>query len=243
MRGFGSGVVGLFVVGLALAPGRAQSFNSVDTTHNLNYFNGRAMPPHAYRVLFIGDSLTFHGQTPNLWDYDSGMAASSPEKDFVHQVARHIQEKVPSRPVETLINNGGNGRIGTMLTYLTNHPDLKPSLVILQGGENDKFDPAFQETYRSLLSFYSASKVPYIVLGDWWDGTKSAFDHQEASAHGYAWVDLTVLDKNPAMSGDGGPYHIDGVAKHPNDAGMKAIAGAVDEQFDRTILPSVHGTH
>jgi hypothetical protein len=38
------------------------------------------------------------------------------------------------------------------------------------------------------------------------------------------------------MSGDGGPYHIDGVTKHPNDQGMKAI----DEQFDRTVLPSLH---
>jgi lysophospholipase L1-like esterase len=241
MRAVVLGFAAVFLTSPGLTPASAQTFNSVDSTHNLNYFNGRVMPPNAYRVLFIGDSLTYHGQTPNLWNYDSGMAASTPEKDFVHQVVKHMQQKLPTQPVETLINNGGNGKIGAMLTYLANHPELKPSLVVLQGGENDPFDATFQQTYRSLLNFYSAEKIPYIVLGDWWNDTKSAFDHQEASAHGYAWVDLTVLNKNPAMSGDGGPYHVDGVAKHPNDLGMKGIADAVDEQFDRAILPAVRG--
>ena len=220
--------------------GIAQAFNSVDSTHNLTYFNDRPMPPNAYRVLFIGDSLTYHGQTPNLWNYDSGMAASSPSQDFVHLVAQHIQDKMGRRPVEILINNGGNGKIGSMLTYLTGHPELKPSLVILQGGENDPFDASFQDTYQSLLTFYQASRTPYIVLGDWWNSTKSDFDRQQAVAHGYAWIDLTIINKNPTMSGDGGPYHVDGVAKHPNDQGMKAIANAIDDQFDRTILPSAH---
>ena len=228
------------LISLPGEPSHAQAFNSVDSTHNLTYFDFRPMPPNAYRVLFIGDSLTYHGQTPNLWNYDSGMAASSPNKDFVHLVAQHIQEKMGPKPVEILINNGGNGKIGSMLTYLASNPDLKPSLVILQGGENDSFDISFEENYKSLLTFYQPSKIPYIVLGDWWNDTKSGFDHQQALAHGYSWIELTVLNKNPAMSGDGGPYHVDGVAKHPNDQGMKAIANAIDDQFDRTILPSMH---
>jgi hypothetical protein len=227
----------LACVGISPMLARAQSFNSVDTTHNLNYFNNRPMPPNAYRVLFIGDSLTYHGQTANLWNYDSGMAASSPDKDFVHLVTKHIQEKLGTRPVEILINNGGNGKIGTMLSYLKNHPELRPDLVILQGGENDPFDDVFQQTYRSLLGFYQSTKTPYIVLGDWWNDSKSAFAREQALAQGYAWVELTAIDKHPEMSGDGGPYHIDGVAKHPNDQGMKAIADAVSAQFDQKILP------
>jgi hypothetical protein len=241
MRKITAAFIGCLLISISPVASRAiaQAFNSVDSTHNLTYFNDRPMPPNAYRVLFIGDSLTYHGQTPNLWNYDSGMAASSPSKDFVHLVAQHIQDKIGTRPVEILINNGGNGKIGSMLTYLTSHPDLKPSLVILQGGENDPFDVSFQDTYRSLLTFYKASNTPYIVLGDWWSNTKSDFDRQQVVAHGYAWIDLTILNKNPAMSGDGGPYHVDGVAKHPNDQGMKAIADAIDDQFDRTILPSM----
>jgi hypothetical protein len=240
MRKINTAILGYFLISLFPVMANAQAFNSVDSTHNLTYFNYRPIPPNAYRILFIGDSLTFHGQTPNLWNYDSGMAASSVDKDFVHMVAQHIQDKLGTRPVEILINNGGNGKIGSMLSYLTSHPDLKPSLVILQGGENDPFDTSFQETYRSLLTFYKTSNTPYIVLGDWWNDAKSSFDHQQALANGYAWIELTAINKNPAMSGDGGPYHIDGVAKHPNDQGMKAIAEAIDAQFDRTIVPSIH---
>jgi len=240
MRKITAAFLSYLLISLSPIPSRTQVFNSVDSTHNLTYFNYRPMPPNAYRVLFIGDSLTYHGQTPNLWNNDCGMAASSPNKDFVHLVAKHIQDKLGTKPVEILINNGGNGKIGSMLTYLTSHPDLNPSLVILQGGENDPFDASFQDTYKSLLTFYRAAETPYIVLGDWWNETKSGFDHEQALTHGDAWIDLTILNKNPANSGDGGPYHVDGVAKHPNDKGMQAIGDAIDDQFDRTILPSIH---
>src|ERR1700761_7798771 len=134
MRKLNGAILGFLFIDLFSLRGAAQAFNSVDSTHNLTYFNYRPMPPNAYRVLFIGDSLTYHGQTPNLWNYDSGMAASAPERDFVHLVAKHIQEKLPAKPVETLIDNGGNGKIGSMLAYIAKHPELKPSLVILQGG-------------------------------------------------------------------------------------------------------------
>jgi hypothetical protein len=234
-------LIGYLVTGFSpITPSAsAQAFNSVDSTPTITYFNYRPMPPNAYRVLFIGDSLTYHGQTPNLWNYDSGMAASSPDKDFVHLVTQHIQSKIGIRPVEIMINNGGNGKIGSMLAYLTSHPDLKPSLVILQGGENDPFDASFQDSYRSLLDFYRASKIPYVVVGDWWNDDKSDFGRREALARGYAWVNLTLLDKETALRGDGGPYHVDGVAKHPNDIGMSAIADEINDQFDKTIFPSI----
>jgi hypothetical protein len=91
-----------------------------------------------------------------------------------------------------------------------------------------------------LLDFYKASKIPYIVLGDWWSDSKRDFDRQEALARGYAWIDLTILNKNSKFSGNGGPYHVDGVARHPNDKGMSAIAESIDSQFDGKILPSIH---
>jgi lysophospholipase L1-like esterase len=238
MRKFTAALIGYFII--TISPGAiAQAFNSVDSTPSITYLNYRPMPPNAYRILFMGDSLTYHGQTPNLWDYDSGMAASSPNNDFVHLVSQHIQSKMGRRPVEILINNGGTGKIGSMLAYLTSHPDLKPSLIIFQGGENDPFDGSFKDTYRSLLNLYQSSKIPYIVMGDWWNDDKRDFDRQEALAHGYAWIDINVFNKNPEMRGDGGPYHVDGVAKHPNDKGMRAIADAIDGQFDKMIFPSI----
>lgn len=221
------------------SPQAAPALNSVDATADQTYFNGRPMPPNAYRVLFIGDSLTYHAKTPNVWNYNSGMAATSAAKDFVHLAAGDMQTKLGSRPVEIMLDNGGNGRIGTMLLYLQNHPEIQPHLVVLQGGENDAFDDTFRANYRALLDFFRVRSVPYIVLGDWWVGEKSKFEQQEVSARGYAWIDLTVFDKTPGLTGYGGPYNLPAVAKHPNDKGMKAIADAILMHFDRCVLPSV----
>lgn len=229
----------MLLVAITGVQATAQKLNSVDATPSLNYLNSRPTPPNAYRVLFIGDSLTYHEKAPNVWDYASGMAATSPEKDFVHLTAQHIQARLPRRPVEILVNNGGNGRLGPMLGHLSRHPELRPSLVILQGGENDAFDEAFKTTYQALLDFYKKDHVPYIVLGDWWKAEKSDFSDAEAQRRSYSWVDLMKIDADPAMSGYAGPHNVPGVGRHPNDNGMHAIADVIDRQFDASVLPNV----
>jgi hypothetical protein len=145
MHKINAAILGYLLITLFSVRLNAQAFNSIDSTPNLTYFNYRPMPPNAYRILFIGDSLAYHGQTPNLWNYDSGMAASSLDKDFVHLVAQHIQGKLGTKAVEILINNGGNGKIASMLNYLTSHPDMKPSLVILQGERTIHSIPRFRK--------------------------------------------------------------------------------------------------
>jgi hypothetical protein len=126
-------------------------FNRETATGSLDCINLRPVPPNAYRILFIGDSLTMAGTSSRLWDHFSGMAASKVDRDFVHLVTAHIQSRFGSRPVEIFYDNGGDGKIGSMLDYLRNRTNLQPNLVVLQGGENDAFDAKFQTTYKSLL--------------------------------------------------------------------------------------------
>ena len=46
------------------------------------------------KVLFIGNSITRHGPKPEIgWPNDWGMAASAPEKDYVHQTVALLEEK------------------------------------------------------------------------------------------------------------------------------------------------------
>jgi hypothetical protein len=211
--------------------GILQRFNAVDATVALDCINSRPVPPNAYRILFIGDSLTMHASTRRLWDHFSGMAASEADRDFVHLVTAHIQSRLGSRPVEIFYDNGGNGKIGPMLDYLRNRPNLQPNLVVLQGGENDVFDTQFQTTYKSLLHFFPRTAV--IVLGDWWSSKKSSFEQQEAVAVGYSFINLTALYADSSNSGYAGPYKVKGVAMHPNDKGMNQIAGAISAKFDQ----------
>lgn len=212
-------------------------FNATDVTNALDFVNNRPVPPHAYRVLFVGDSLTVHEPSRGLWDHFKGMAATTPGNDFVHLATSHIQERLASRPVEAFYDNGGKGKIGQMLEYAQTRPNLRPDLVILQGGENDLFDATFQQTYHSLLQAFDATKPRVIVLGDWNSKQKSAFEEEVASTSGIPFVSLLDVHANAANTGDGGPYQVHGVAMHPNDAGMRAIADAINLQFDK-LVPS-----
>jgi lysophospholipase L1-like esterase len=140
-----------------------------------------------------------------------------------------------ARPVEVLLNTGGNGKLDSMLAYLKRHLELRPDLVVLQGGENDAFDEAFRRNYIALLDFYKPALV--IVLGDWWQGEKSEWEKAEAHARAFPFVDLLSLYADKSNSGDGGPYGIDGVAHHPSTNGHKAIAHGIIAAFDRLTNP------
>ncbi len=197
-------------------------FNSVDSIPAIDFINSRPVPSGAYRVLFIGDSLTVHAAEPELWDRYSGMAATSPQKDFVHLYAASLQGRLADRPIEIFYDNGGDGKVGGMLNYLHSHPALKPDLVVLQGGENDSFDNQFRTTYARLLSFYPRTRV--IILGDWWSPEKESFEKGLAHFRHMSFVSLYSIFEDPSAWGDGGPYNNSGVAHHPNDHGMQLIA-------------------
>ena len=57
------------------------------------------------KVLFVGNSLAYHGEAPELgWYGNHGMAASSKENDFVLVLTRMIEAKCG--PVETMVAGG-----------------------------------------------------------------------------------------------------------------------------------------
>ena len=50
----------------------------------------------AFRVLFVGNSITRHGPKPDIgWPWDWGMAASSIENDYVHLFMRMLKCLIP----------------------------------------------------------------------------------------------------------------------------------------------------
>lgn len=197
------------------------AFNATDTSNALDFLNLRPMPPSAFRLLFIGDSLMMHGVSKGLWDVACGMAATKPENDFVHLITRRMQELI-GLPIEILCNNGGDGRLFSMLSY-ARRTELFPHLIILQGGENDQFDRYFREAYEALLDFYP---VPTVVLGDWWSAEKSQFERWMAERRHYPFISLNDI-RGPRTTGYCGPYDVIGVGEHPNDEGMAQIAAAV----------------
>ena len=55
----------------------------------------------AYKILFVGNSITRHGVCREIgWEYEAGMAASAEKNDYAHRTVALIQEQMPERKVE-----------------------------------------------------------------------------------------------------------------------------------------------
>lgn len=154
------------------------------------------------------------------------MAASTYERDFMHLFTLALTLELSPRPVEPLINAAR--RMSDIAEQISDIIGPPPALVVIQGGENDVWDDSFSARYEAYLTTLTqglSTNAQVIVLGDWYSAEKSDCGRAIAAARGWPWVNLFALQQDGNLSGDGGPYSHEGVASHPNDSGMKAIAG------------------
>ncbi len=149
--------------------------------------------PNAYRILFVGDSITRHGVSDWTrqslgWDHLAGMAASSADKDYVHLLAARIQGTMLDRTVEIYYdaqvtpNTNRGFKAGTFADkharLQTLKDDFRPNLVVVQLGEHEEPQRGvafMQESCDRLLASLKAL-VPdsdIICAGVWVPGDKT----------------------------------------------------------------------
>lgn len=177
------------------------------------------------KILFLGNSITRHGQSTGIgWNGDYGMAASRPENDYVHVVCRMLESKgkhviFKAENVSYFETEPGEESIGRVKALL----DFAPDVVIFRLGENVSKEKAaeFAEHFPALIGLFSASSV--FVASSFWEGDGTE-DAQRAAAEkcGAHFISLTPLHDNAYRAI--GEYEHEGVAAHPSDKGMKAIA-------------------
>lgn len=202
----------------------------------------------SFNYLAIGNSITRHGITDFWWN-NVGMAASDEDHDYYHLVLRHLEEEYGE--VNGVIytfsaweaqDEDRDGTLSYLEPYLS--PDL--DLVTVQLGENISDLDTYQEDYISLLRFIR-SKAPnarILVIEDFWtvderyemefnacamtDAEFVSLDGIANNKDYYCGLGTTVYDK------DGNEYTVehDGVAMHPGDEGMEAIAGRIIDTLD-----------
>jgi len=188
--------------------------------------------PHG-RVLFVGNSITRHGPKPSIgWNVDWGMAASAPEKDYVHRVVAGIE--AARGPVDWCIAQGAVWeRSFTDPAILPTHfaaaRAFRADTVIVRIGENtdrsllaaNDYAAAFAEMVR----FFAPNPAARVVVTDlFW--ASPAIDEpirQAARENGWTLVALGDLGARDEMKAIGLFSHA-GVAGHPGDEGMRAIA-------------------
>ena len=202
-----------------------------------------------FNYLAIGNSITRHGLTDFWWNY-AGMAASDREHDYYHIVMKHLEEKYGNVNGEILNLSiwevQAEDRDGTLPEYL--EPFLNPDLdlITIMLGENADNLETYQEDYVAMLKFIR-SKAPnarILVVGDFWivDGRDEmefnacaltgaeyvSLDGIAGNEDYYCGIGTTVYDKY----GNEHTVEHEGVAMHPGDAGMAAIAERIIEAID-----------
>jgi len=191
------------------------------------------------RTLMIGNSLlTGFGYY--------GMCASGPERDFCAHVTRVLHAARPDASIHKLRISDFEGCTdmaqarawldGPLLEAL----DAKPELVIIQCGDNVNTSEklaVYHISCEKLLSFvrHALPDAQVALVGEWYATEEKQTLMAEACRRtGCAFVDIEGLRSERTMGKVGGRYLLadgtlgvidsEGVASHPGDAGMEAIA-------------------
>lgn len=195
-------------------------------------------PGSLHRILFIGNSITFHEYKEEIgWLRNWGMAASSPEKDYVHQVVARLEERLG--PVSYAIAQVSHWEChfedgaSILETYYKDAAAFGADIVIVRLGENIYPDMHKKNScipyYEDLIRFFSGSARQVIVTNNFWPRADldEAFE-DVAVRNGYTFCRLNDLAADKATMALGEFDH-EGICLHPSDYGMEKIAERIVE--------------
>jgi hypothetical protein len=192
------------------------------------------------RILFLGNSITLHGPLAEIgWHGNWGMAASSKDKDYVHLVTSALARHIGARP-EIMVRNIADFE----RNYATYDVDLHmkdlfafdPDLVVLAIGENvpalasDAARAQFKAGVMNILRCALAKRHPLVVVRScfWADAAKDQMLQQACQEAGGLFVNAGPLGREAANAARAErSFKHAGVAGHPGDKGMKALADAI----------------
>jgi hypothetical protein len=199
-----------------------------------------ATPARYQKMLFVGNSITRHGPKSDLgWEGNWGMAASAEAKDYVHLVARAITGPSGKAP-EVMIKGGAEFERGyanyDTAGKMKDAADFGADLIIVAIGENvpglnnAEEKQKFQERVTELLRMLKSDRKPTLLVRSsfWANGAKDEALKKACAEAGGIFVDISTLDKDESnYARSERPYKHEGVARHPGDKGMQAIADAL----------------
>lgn len=199
-------------------------------------------------VLCVGNSLLSHGANQDLgWSGTWGMAASSEDKDYYHQLQNIFAEEYPDvkaefkkvavSPLERVVDTDENHDYTSDIkgAFDTVTADFVPDVVTLQIGDNTSSNITPKSYAHALVQIADYFKklnpdvavvysVPFFASDVKQNGTLLA-----AEETGFACANLRKLnkDENKAL----GLFEHSGVANHPGDKGMRAVAEELFSQI------------
>lgn len=203
------------------------------------------------KLCIIGNSITWHGIADYWWG-TWGMAATVREKDYAHLILDQAKKGNPDCTLDYFnfaeweTATTSQERAELLPQVLDSHLDLNPDCVIIRLCENVQpaGTPTLQQDYQTMLQ-YIKSKVPDAKIycgGSFWSAPDKDYRIKAAcDAEGVSFSYQSQLDNPENRSaigtqvyGDDGQLHTinnSGVASHPGDKGMQAIANVFINQM------------
>ncbi|HHU14914.1 MAG: SGNH/GDSL hydrolase family protein [Kiritimatiellae bacterium] len=192
------------------------------------------------KILFLGNSITLHGPNKGIgWEGNWGMAASALDKDYVHLVAKGLSGPDGTKP-KILVKNIASfeRQYGTYdsTDLVKECAAFAPDLIVVAIGENvPALTNATQQTLfatktAELLTAIRAERRPQIVVRScfWANAAKDGALKTACQEVGGRYVDIGALGRDEAnYARSEREYTHKGVAAHPGDRGMQAIADAI----------------
>ena len=207
--------------------------------------------PAAKRVLFLGNSITLHGPAPAIgWTGNWGMAASAAERDYVHLLAADLA-KSTGMTTQTKVKNIADFERGyaafDVAAGLKAELEFDADIVVMAIGENvaeltdDEARAQFAAAFTRLLATLKQHGAPAIFVRScfWPNAVKDKILRDASAAAGATFVDIAALGRDPsnAAKSERKIEHA-GVAGHPGDKGMRAIADTLFAEIQKASPPA-----
>jgi hypothetical protein len=183
---------------------------------------GQTIPPPPPRILFVGNSLTY-GRIHSEWIGGWGMAASAPDKDYVHRVQLIVAARtgqipeiaVASTDIKEATHWDEAQRVGQAFAA---------DIVILQMGDQAWALPEaeYKTRLRMVAGWYNPKRL--IVVGGWYQDHVEQWNADVAAALGATFVPIHDLYQAQNLQYATCPMDSGAVCNHPGDAGMRLIA-------------------
>ena len=193
----------------------------------LVYYLGN--PDAKRRILIVGNSITRHGPDEHIgWFGDYGMSASKEENDYVHRLARKLNDAFI---MVRQLSAWERGYVdGSFSDSLEEERAFCADEIIFNLGENvcplksEEEKAKFKGAIESLLSLMNPKNAKiYFCTCFWESGSVDGVIREVAKERNMPVVELGEFGKDKKYMAIGLFEHR-GVAIHPGDLGMEAIA-------------------
>lgn len=197
-------------------------------------FLGNADAP--LKILILGNSITRHAPSAEIdWHFDWGMAASAPEKDYVHRLHAMLEES--GRDSYMMIRQASHWerhfKEADCLFEYEKEKAFHADIVILRLGENVNTSDlsALQSAAETLMDHITpAGAFSLITTSFWKNAERDRVLIAAAKGCGCPCVDIGCTDEKMMALGK---FSHHGVSIHPGDLGMEMIAKKLFDAIQR----------